>query len=221
MTFVYASMTATSPTNGNKITYDVEIQVAKGWNLVVASPVWGDDAGSIKEDSEIQKENIKASYYYFRQDNKYLQLFPNEKEVDDYLRSIQTKYDMETIYFSQSPVWIYSNKDGVLKYTRKDFPKFDGNLKLYLSSGWNFVTITSDISTKTFDDIKGDCNAEKLYVFVSEINNWQAIDTTNGLFGTEDVGKGFIVKVTSDCTLGAFSSSSTSSSDINPPQIPQ
>lgn len=217
ITFVCASMISTSPASSNKITYDVEIQLVKGWNLVLGVPI----GEAILSDSEIKSTNIKAIYYYSRSENKYLQYYPNSQEVENYISTAQQNSN-EIIYFSQAPVWVYSDMAGILKYSRKDFPKFETGMNLPLSTGWNFVTMVPEMSSKTFNDLKGNCNAEKLYLYVPQLENvWQSMDIANGLFGTEDVGKGFLVKVTSDCLMSEFASASVLDSDINPPPIPQ
>lgn len=210
---VSASMALASGTNDNKPDYDIEITINQGWNLVVLSPVWGygDSPGAIKEDSEIKQEHIRAAFYYSRQERKYIQVYPSS-EVEDYLRVAQNNQN-EITYFAQSPVWIYSDKAGVLKYFREDFQKFDSSTQLALTSGWNFVTISPDMKGHLFNEFKGTCNIQKMCVF--QRNNWDCVDGgVGGIDQDSEIGFGFIIKVSSDCTLGS------TSSNVNPPSLP-
>ena len=214
--FVSASMTSTSSDPlSNKQDYNVELSLEKGWNLVVGVPVWGDES-AISSNSEIKLSDIKASFYYFRYENKYIQFFPNSQEIENYLRNAQEKPD-EALYFAQSPVWIYSNKAGVLRYTREDFPKYDSSNKVTLSSCWNFITITPNMEGKTFEDVQGNCNVEKAYLYYSEAGNWRSVERNRDIFGSQnflDIGQGMLIKVTNSCQMGETETS------VNLPVMP-
>ena len=60
-----------------------------------------------------------------------------------------------------SAMWVYSDKAGKLKYsTLEDYMPLSFR---EFSAGWNFFTITPDITGTTPSDIKGTCNFEKVY----------------------------------------------------------
>jgi hypothetical protein len=210
--FVSATMTPTSPLEGyNKVNYNVEIQVQKGWNLIVMSPiVWGSGNNAIASDSEIQKSNIKAIYYLFRSEKKYLQVYPNGQEVENYLRNAQEKPD-EALYFAQSPAWVYSDKEGILKYSRHDFPT---GAYPKLSAGYNFITLPAG---KSINQIKGDCTIEKVYGWLSSDQKW--LEETNLDEPIKEMyeGIGMAIEVSSDCQM----SETIGGGNINPPQVPQ
>ena len=213
--FVSASMVPTSPlvAGSNKADYNVEIEMVKGWNLIVASPLYGNNANTITSDSEIKQENIKAIFYYFRHESRYLEIYPNSTDMDDYLHNIQGKID-EVFYFVQTPIWIYSNKDGILKYTRNEFPTIDLPA---LTQGWNFVTISPAMEGKTLSDIKGNCNVTGAYNFgkvntADSASSW--IPVQDNVFSSDVLGQGMVIKVSNDCALGS------SLPVVNPPIPP-
>jgi len=209
---VSAKMTMTSSdTLSSKADYNVEISIEKGWNLIVRAPLLGsyenDDTPDsvIDSDSEIKQGDIKAIYYYFRYENKYLQVYPNAQEVINYGRNAQEKPG-EAFYFAQSPVWVYSSKSGILKYSRHDFPKSGYPA---LSAGWNFLTITPEMKGVYFKDLKGDCNIQKIASYQGD--SWRVIsdsaDANKNIDAVivndeQQVGLGIVIKVSNDCTMG-------------------
>lgn len=212
---VSAKMTPYSDDSlSNKANYNIEVPVSEGWNLMASSPIW-DEKFTGTSDSEIKQSNIKAVFYYFRHENKYLQMHPNNKEVENYLRNAQGKSD-EMLYFAQSPVWVYSDKTGVLKYQRSDFPKWsDSSNVLSLSSGWNFVTITPEMVGESLNTLKGTCNIDKSYIWDSG-HRWENVPF-EGKFNNEVLGgNGMLIKVSSDCKLALGGRSSITP----PPSIP-
>jgi len=203
--FVSASMTGTI--DNNKGNYNIEVSLNKGWNLILAGPLLGSDYNVISSNSDIQKKDIKAIYYYFRVGNQYLQMYPNRDETDGYLRNAREKPE-ETIYFMQSPVWVYSDKEGVLRYSKTDLPSLEN---IHLSTGWNFVTFTPEISGKSVNQIKGDCNIEDAYLWNVQSQTWSN-EISSKMKGEEASldkpfpqtfeGQGFIIKVKDECKFG-------------------
>ena len=199
----------------------VEVNLVKGWNLVVVSPLVGSKQNDptadsmIASDSEIKQENIKAIYYYSRHENKYLQVYPNADEFERYLRNARAE-ELAT-YIMQSSVWLYSNKAGVLKYTKTDLPLTLDNI--ILTKGWNFVTIIPEMDGKSLNDFKGKCEINKAYLWDAQNQQWGTItnllDDKNILQREADAGYGFIVKVLNDCKL-----SQPAENVAQPPTIP-
>ena len=211
--FVSAIMNPSSDSAlSNKIDYAVEVPISIGWNIVVGIPV----PASISSNSEIKSENIKAMFYYFRQENKYIPVLGEvefSNELESYLRNAQEKPE-EIIYFAQSPVWLYSNKAGKLRYSREDFPKFsDSSNTLSLTKGWNFVTITPEMMGKSLSQIKGDCNMQKVFFWSAPANKWFAFSLSE-IIDSEYIGLGLIIKVSSNCQF------SSSEGVIAPPILP-
>lgn len=183
---------ANTMTGGNDAPYNVEVSVVKGWNIIAG--IMPNEA--ITSDSEIQASDIKAVWYYAPNLRRYVQIHP---EVD-----MSANIDDDVAL--TSAMWVYSNKDGILKYsTLEDYMPLSMR---QLSAGWNFVTITPEMVNGKFEDIKGNCNVEKVYAY--DIN--QFVDFSDELLNNGE-GIGLIVKVTNDCTLGE-------SSGISPPPLP-
>ena len=210
--FVSAKMTGSIPIN--KGNYDVELTLSKGWNLILVGPLLGSDYNVIKENSDIKKEDIKVIYYYFRNGDRYLQMYPNREETDGYLRNAREKPE-EAIYFMQSPVWIYSNKAGVLRYTKTDLPALNN---IVLNKGWNFITITPEMEGISLNELKGSCNIKKAYLWDTLNQQWGTIlnllDDKNILAKEGEIGNGLVIEVLEDCQFGG------NENLINPPAIP-
>ncbi len=192
---------ANTMTGVNDAPYNVEVSVVKGWNIIAG--IMPNEA--ITSDSEIQASDIKAVWYYAPNLRRYVQIHP---EVD-----MSANIDDDVAL--TSAMWVYSNKDGILKYsTLEDYMPLSMR---QLSAGWNFVTITPDMSGSSFEDITRDCDIEKVYHFEQIVQEWSS-NLVNDNFMNEhltsdSIGLGLIVKVTNDCTLGE-------SSGISPPPLP-
>ena len=66
------------------IIYDVELKLNEGWNLV--SGLLTDE--QIDASSDIQKDNIKAIYFYSNMDNRYLLAYPDKSpEFEEYTQN--------------------------------------------------------------------------------------------------------------------------------------
>ena len=170
--FAYATMTPSVPLiEGN---YNIEISINKGWNLVPTTPILGiyqgDDYADdvISSDSTIKRDSLKAVYYYDRNRDKYLQVYPNAQEFVDYENSLAQE---DEAYYRISSVWLYSDKEGVLKYSRVGVPKYN---EVALEDGWNFLTIVPDMKGLRINDIKGSCDILKICDYARQ--NWDCIN---------------------------------------------
>jgi len=192
--------------------YIVEVKLEEGWNLIAGTFL---DDNSILEDSQIQEEDIKVMWYYSSIQKKYFQIHPITEETWSTISQ-----DDEDFVFT-SAMWIYSERKGKMKYsTLEDYPLLDQR-KLY--SGWNFVTITPDMMDKSLGGMKGSCEIEKAYLWDSKDQEWylnQPLPLDEEFYEGAAYGKqgeGFVIKVSSDCNLGA-----TSSSDVvGVPSLPE
>jgi len=125
----------------------------------------------------------------------------------------------------QAPVWVYSERSGTLKYSKTDMP---GLGYIPLTGGWNFVTISPEMNGKTFGEIRGTCNFEKIAFWDKSTQSWIVEKNRFTLRENENpeswnsylfadsfnLGQGILLKVSSDCQLG------TSGSSVTPPTIP-
>ena len=214
--FVSAKFITTSQDGYN---HDVEVEVVKGWNLIIASPIIGvyegDDYAdsTITSDSEITRDNVKAVYIYLREKKKYTTMYPNAQEYMNYVRDLPDDPSYKS-YIMFSSVWVYSSKAGTLKYSRVNVPKYN---QVALKNGWNFLTITPEMAGKSLNDIKGSCNIEKVYLWDAQNQQWGTIfnllDDKNILQKEGNDGEGFIIKVSDYCVLGDASGGA-------PPELP-
>jgi len=212
---VFVSATMISQPDGN---YEVSINLREGWNII---------AGTVPEDailstSEIQLSDIKAMWYYSPKTNEYIRVYPNPET------SKLQQADDDIVL--TSAMWIYSEKSGTLKYdTLEDYPPLE-NRQLF--AGYNFLTISEDMTIDvntaspeeeeqyTLNNLKGNCNFEKVYHFEQSIQEWSP-NLANDDFMDEELnsdiaGLGILVKVSSDCNLGKINEGE----DTTPPQIP-
>ena len=196
--------------------YDVEIYVEEGWNLVAGIfPQEG-----LKSDSEIGLKDIGVVWYYSPVFKKYYQLHPNN-EIDNLPVEIGRQLDEDVIL--TSAMWIYSEKSGLLKYsTLEDYPELENR---ELISGWNFVTITPDMTADlgiegqylySMEVVKGTCDIEKIYAWETsgpDARSWVELNLLYEYFESFD-GYGIVIKVSDNCKLGR------SGSGVSPPGLP-
>ena len=207
--FVMGGMTL----NSSDGSYDVEVEVFTGWNIVAATlPVDG-----LATDSEIQLSDIGAAWLFT---TKFGELSPTGEYVRAYpdpdMDRINQADDTEMI---RNAMWIYVKKDGVLKYNTLETYKVLDSRNLW--QGWNFVTITPDMTIDinaagpeeeenyVLNAMKGNCDLIKVYAYSKDggemkwmdlLNNPNFMDAEpldNGL-----AGMGLVIKVSGDCKLG-------------------
>jgi len=187
--FVSAEMIANSPDGYN---HNVKVYVEQGWNLVLLV-----DLEDILETSEIKQEDILTTWVYSAEEKKYLQFYPNRSDIDFYYSKDRvSEYSDAMGRISLSSMWVYSKKAGYLEYYRVDVPKIDN---ITLLQGWNFLTITPEMVGKNLNELKSGCNVEKAFLFKNQ--KWNALGSKT--FDLASTGTGFIVKVSSDCTMSS------------------
>lgn len=211
----------------DQITFEVELE--QGWNLVASG---GSAHGpGISSDSQIQTSDLGAIFYYSPLQQKYLQIYPypttnSEQQqyslIFDKEESLETNFQMESRAY-----WVYSNKEGTLKFTTDDVLPMD---ERQLRAGWNFVSITSEMLDKNLGSIKGSCDIQKYAYWDNGYMRWETSTPETlaeklpvganvawdeiVLFEQFQLGEGILFKVSSDCKMGS------GGSPINPPIIP-
>ena len=187
--------------------YNVKVYLEKGWNLVYGVPLL-QEGYPLQEGSTLNKEDIKAIFWYNPFEVKYVQIYPGQFEG---LPELKVRY----AYISGSASWVYSEKEGYFVYSQVDSIKLQDKK---LKEGWNFLGISPDMEWKTVSEVKGNCTIEKAYLWDSATSSWD----DNLLKGSEkkfekntivEPGRGFAVKVSENCNLG------TSGSSVSPPEL--
>ena len=189
-----------------------QIQISEGWNVVYN--FWGPDYTDF---SGISESSIKAVYGFNPIDQEYVRFYPNPEE--DKIFNSNFAWDD---YSPMSAFMVYSDKDGMMSYsvpeaTDEIFPVSERQL----IAGWNFIGVTKEFQGNSFNDLKGSCDVTRVGTFDIATDSWDMMtDSQKDRTAFEDntiyeVGRGMIIKVTSDCKLG------TSAGEIiDAPQLP-
>ncbi len=173
------------------------IRLNEGWNLVTNFIYPSQINGG-----EIIQSNIKAIYAFIPTNQQYARTYPTPSQ-----RDISLLQSIEDDIIEQNAFWVYTDKAGTLVYTPTATPPTRVEER-NLYSGWNFVGVGADMVESTaypdmtFDDIKGECNVQKVYAFIE--GQW--IGSAEA-FPMEDtlINSGVLVKVSNNCQLGMAS----------------
>jgi len=195
------------PKENNQNVFAADIE--DGWNLIYGFA----DPAQIEEGGYFTKEDITAIYGFNPLSKQYIRMYPDRE-----------KTEITGDYLSQTAFWVYTKKSGVMNYNLyKPFPLIR---EKGLYSGWNFFAVSpdfvfSDVETGklltnrlTLDEVKGNCNIEKVYGWNPADQEWDVFPNLNSEFEGSVIGMGMLIKVSSDCTLGS------SGSATGPPSLP-
>lgn len=181
--------------------------IKKGWNLI-----YGFTPSSLK-DQNFDIKHIKAIYAFIPTSQEYALVYPRV-EKDDKINLIGDGYLENTSF------WIYSDIEAETKYwLQEPAPlKYINEHKLY--KGWNFFGITPAFKNKRLEEVKGNCDISKFYLWDAGRQQWINLPLTEKFdegddesqLGGGDNSFGMIIKVTGNCALGEAKS--------NIPQVP-
>jgi len=187
------------------------VQLEQGWNLVYGFYNSEDNLNfigpAIGLKDEINAENIKAVYGFVPTIQEYAQVYP---EIDYSRLNLIDDDEMSNTAFL-----VYSDKAGTL-YHKPARHISVSRRPVY--KGWNFIGLTEEVIESssrpdlTFDEIKGNCEVEKAYLFLN--GDWQKFDYPE--MDSTLLGRGMAIKVQSDCNLGV----SESEGGVAPPPLP-
>jgi len=207
--------------DGDELEYlDQEVTLKEGWNLVsvytLSNYLFILDTELSKYDKDnLEDLQIKAIFFYDFFEKSYIMSYP-QNEVDKILifkERVNSNFDNYGLH-ANSALWVYSDKRQVISFRTTDGPLMVEDVKMKL--GWNFLTITPDMKGKTINQIKGNCDIEKLYSYETSVQKWSnnlAYDNFMDEELTDDsIWSGIVIKLNSDCSFGGDS--------VNPPQIP-
>ncbi|MBS3136041.1 hypothetical protein J4401_03700 [Candidatus Woesearchaeota archaeon] len=190
----------------------VNIPVSKGWNLLPSSALR--PLGR----SQVQLESFRAAFFYLTPLKEYIRILQNEMQSHDiFISKLMEKGKDENwvrgniMSFYNLGGWFYSDKEGEITIRMgEEFIPFD---RLTLSEGWNFKVITPDLEGKSYKDVKGNCNIERVAAWNAEKQGWSIIPFDDNEKFDDSLYSVKSIKVDSDCTLGV-------GSIVEPPQLP-
>lgn len=199
----------------------ITILIEKGWNLIPTSS-WEIN----NQNSPIKyPQDFKYDYIYDVLDKKYVLGLKDGKTLDSIGPLVNTNNNDPDIvrYYLQSSIWVYSEKEG---YLILDWGNVYESLKkvsnIKLNEGWNFLFVIPEMKGMSFNDFKGDCDIIKYCGY--QFQKWQCVEWSSltqeilesgTMADTDsDIGAGFIIKVSDDCTLGS------STGGTSPPGLP-
>lgn len=182
--------------NGN--TYDMELQLEVGWNLVLMPDIYRDEL-KIESHSEIQKDDIRVAWVYIPHLNDYMQLYPNNEIGNQGPRFLE---ENEESIIQIGSIWIYSDKSGKLLYNMADVPELN---QVLLLEGWNFLTVKPRMQGKTLEDLNQNCDIKKAYAWDIATQDWNDdLIRSNRKFEEGTIfgsGRGIVVKVSDNCNF--------------------
>ncbi len=176
----------------------ISIHLNEGWNLIGMYTL--DD--SLNE--LVENEIVEYVYIFDNVNKDYVRLTP--KRESGKLGSILGS-GTKPGYFLNAGVWVYLREDYDFFPTSIDDPASIDVLEL--TRGWNLFSVTPDMVGKSLNDIKGDCNIEKAYLWDSENQQWGTIfnfmNDRDVLDNEAGVGNGLVLKVSGNCKLSGAS----------------
>jgi len=176
--------------------------IYKGWNLV-----YGFASTDQLNGQGFEKSHVKAIYAFNPVSQQYIRMYPNKEETS-----------ITGDFLSQTAFWVYSDAEtgetfngmyNGVEYWLYENPMPYNERQLY--KGWNFLGLTQDLKGLRIKDIKGSCTIVKICDYAR--NNWDCLDGEENILAhtfadqNADLGKGLIVKVSSNCKLGSVEAS--------------
>lgn len=176
--------------------------IYKGWNLIYGFTI-------PEQLQSFDKSHIKAIYVFMPMTQEYVRFYPNPEEQK--LEKIISSLGNDEFNPSITALWVYSDAtvEGSLngiphatEYWIERQPLPYNTNPLY--KGWNFIAITTDMLEKSINQIKGDCNIERVYYWSPADQDWTDFmphleyqKIQNG-----QIGQGFVFRVSNNCKLG-------------------
>ncbi len=161
----------------------VKIGINQGWNLI-ALPGTGDlSSGTCSGIDELY------AFVYLRNEGRYVTLedaaaLMGEEGLKEYMRL--------------NSFWVYSFNSCAMEFKMQSATSLS---EISLGEGWNFVPITQDMEGRTLGDIGGDCDFSRAYLWNAGGQNWDTLEIGDK-FSAGASSKGFIAKVSKDCSFG-------------------
>lgn len=173
---------------------EVEIKLYKGWNLIRLP-------GKLIKFEKISLDRKLIGFVYLKEEQRYVTLIEAQKILGKEFGE----------YLVRNAFWVYSYQEFNLKVNIDREVSYSD---IELKKGWNLVPITEDMLGGYLNDLKGDCEFEKLYLWNAKRQVWE---TTNEQyqFSDELLNYGFLIKVKENCRLGGVVIT------LTPPAMPE
>lgn len=201
--------------------------IKEGWNLVSLL-----NFGPYNKDTTCKASDFKSIYSYFPLEKVYGSYHFKGNDFKSELSGLSTadqnlldkyKDPASSGYLASTPinsVWIYSQSNCEL---RAEYPSDSGlggimkevaKNKFKLAKGWNFFTVLPEMKGKKAIEVSGECKIPEkgIYFHSSEANAWDS--ATDRIFSEEDIGRGILIKVQSDCVFRGKTA-------VAPPPLPE
>ena len=208
---------------------DGSVVLNEGWNLVSIYAIEDIFDYNLRGNyyDYLKGLGVEAAFYYDRYNSQYIRVYPNpeEEKFEDFVSRMGDPESggdiMEYGAFVNSAIWIYTSKSTTSNFRTLDGPVYMKNA--HVSKGWNFLTITPEMVGQTLNEMKGNCDWEKIYAWGKEAGESQWLDLLNNpnFVDKEKFTQGMlwtnlVIKVSSDCNMG----SSGTSGGTTPPVLP-
>ena len=166
----------------------IKLHLNRGWNLI-----------TMPGKGELNKGTCERIYGFIHIDGRYYTM----KEAEEKTGSEEL---ME--YLRLHSFWIYAFKSCYLEFTLEDYTSYS---EINLEGGWNFVPVTYDMESMSLDEIKGECELEKTYMWTPIKQSWEKMDK-DYVFKENDLYRGFISYAVEECGF--------SQTMLSPPALP-
>lgn len=134
----------------------------------------------------------------------------------------------DDLYIHTVATWIYLKEDIAIDLTGfHDIRHWDDFLDsevapFKLFKGWNLVPVNPLMQGKTLEDIKGDCDIVKSFLWLDIVQDWIKIPYENvpldDAFPSDSIGRGLAIKVDDNCKFDFLGSSNVPEP---PPTLPE
>ncbi len=159
----------------------IKLRLQEGWNLI-----------TLPGKGELSLGDCEALYGFVYLDGEYLSIKDAEEKLGE-------ERLME--YLRKHSFWAYSFRECELEFKLEEYTSY---AELEPSEGWNFLPITEDMIGKSLENIKGDCEFQRLYLWDAKKQRWEKLDPESR-FSEKQEFKGFVVKAEHSCSLGQAS----------------
>ncbi|MBW3012801.1 hypothetical protein KY325_03765 [Candidatus Woesearchaeota archaeon] len=179
-------------------------KISKGWNLIPFGMIGNGRTTCFYNDEKpfsFFYEPLTKKFLSGRAESYYEALYQKDPKL------LEDNNDLLIMNLGLGVMWFASPVDCEILFEMQSVPS---EIEQKLFAGWNLRYVNEHLQDATLNKIRGDCSIEKAYYFDGKSQEWETITAGEEL----EYGKGFIIKVTEDCTLN------TVAQGMRPPSMP-